>query len=103
MSNSIYNVNKSRNELHREDGPAIENDNGDKWYYINGKRHRKDGAAVELSNGDKYWYIKGMLHRLDGPAIEYGNGIKYWFIDGEQICCKDNEEFLRIIKLKSFL
>ena len=28
-------------------------------WYLNGKRHREDGPAIELSNGDKYWYING--------------------------------------------
>jgi hypothetical protein len=55
------------------------------------------------SNGDKIWYLNGKLHREDGPACEYFNGAKYWYIHGEWIECKDNEEFLRIIKLMVFL
>jgi hypothetical protein len=47
----------SNNELHREDGPAMEYASGDKYWYINGKRHREDGPAIELANGTKYWYI----------------------------------------------
>jgi len=31
------------------------------------------------------------------------DGIKEWFLYGEEIICKDNEEFLRIVKLKAFL
>jgi hypothetical protein len=42
--------------LDREDGPAVENANGKKWY-INGKRHREDGPAIEYANGTKYWYL----------------------------------------------
>ena len=40
-------------QIHREDGPAIEWFNGDKEYYINGKRHRIDGPAIEKINGYK--------------------------------------------------
>jgi hypothetical protein len=28
--------------LHREDGPAIENANGDKWWYLQGKQYTKE-------------------------------------------------------------
>jgi hypothetical protein len=30
---------------------------GDKEWYLNGKRHREDGPAVEWANGDKEWYL----------------------------------------------
>ena len=72
------------NQLHREDGPALEYSNGDKYWYINGQRHREDGPAVEYSNGDKEWYINGKLHREDGPAMEFSNGTKKWYINGKR-------------------
>jgi hypothetical protein len=93
-------------ELHREDGPAVEFSNGTKHWFINGKEHRVDGPAVECygeNGGNKYWYIDGRLHRLDGPAIECEDGNEYWYIDGVEIDCEDNEEFLRIVALKSLL
>ena len=37
---------------------------------LNGKLHREDGPAIEDSDGDKYWYLNDKLHREDGPAIE---------------------------------
>jgi hypothetical protein len=100
-----------RNETrqpHREDGPAVEMANGNKlWYlygkrhrtdgpavehanvyykewYLHGKRHRTDGPAVEFENGDKAWYIHGKRHRTDGPAIEFANGDKVWFLHGKE-------------------
>jgi hypothetical protein len=75
-------------ELHRVDGPAIENANGTKRWYLNDKRHRVDGPAVEYANGDKYWYLNGELHRVDGPGIEYVNGDKHWYLNGEEITHK---------------
>jgi hypothetical protein len=75
---------------HREDGPAIEMVNGSKSWWLNGKRHREDGPAIEYSNGYKYWYLKGQLHREDGPAVEYSNGDKSWWLKGE---CLREEEF----------
>jgi hypothetical protein len=69
-------------ELHREDGPAKERADGDKIWYLNGRKHREDGPAVEL---DRYkaWYIHGQQHREDGPAVEFGNGTNEWWVRGQ--------------------
>ena len=82
-------------ELHRLDDPAVENNSGDKFWYINGKLHREDGPAIEYNNGDKWWYINGREHRTDGPAVEYNNGDKYWCINGE-IHREDGPAIVRI-------
>jgi len=58
---------------------------GNKAWYLNGKRHREDGPAIEYSNGDKSWYLNGKQHREDGPAVEYSNGGKSWWINGKQL------------------
>ena len=74
------------NLLHREDGPAIEWANGDKYYLINDKRHREDGPAVECSNGDKSYYINdkhltekefnSRTKTCEGKVVEI-EGVKY--------------------------
>ena len=70
---------KKNNILHREDEPAIIRLNGDKDWYVNGKRHREDEPAIIRSNGDKEWYLNGKKHREDGPATIYSNGYhEYW-------------------------
>ena len=51
---------------------------GTKYYYVNNELHRDDGPAIEYANGDKQWYKNGKLHREDGPAIESANGTRYW-------------------------
>ena len=33
-------------------------------------------------DGDKYWYLDGQRHRVNGPAIEYARGDKRWWING---------------------
>jgi hypothetical protein len=43
--------------LHREDGPAMEDSDGNKSWYINGKRHRVDGPAQVLYYGSEDYYI----------------------------------------------
>jgi hypothetical protein len=69
----------------------------------NNQLHRLDGPAIEAIDGYKAYWVENKLHRLDGPAIEYGDGDMDWYIDDEEIHCKDNEEFLRIVKMKSLL
>jgi hypothetical protein len=31
--------------------------NGSKYWCRNGQYHREDGPAIECSNGDKFWYL----------------------------------------------
>jgi hypothetical protein len=76
-------------KLHCEDGPAIEHSDGTKFWYLNGKRHREDGPAVEGSDGVKHWYLNWERHREDGPAIEYPDGTKYWYLNGEHLTKQD--------------
>ena len=88
-------------KLHREDGPAVEYDDGDEQWYIDGELHRLDGPAVKI-NGDEEWHLHGKCHRADGPACEYKDGQKLWFWMGKQIICYSDEEFFKLIKLKAF-
>jgi len=74
----------SQRQLHREDGPAIEYNNGDKYWQLNGFMHREDGPAIEYANGDKYWYLNGRRHRENGPAIEYVDGGKEYYLNGQR-------------------
>ena len=62
-------------QFHRIDGPAIESPNGDREWWVEGKRHRDDDLpAVEGSDGYKEWRQNGHLHRLTGPAVEFVDG-----------------------------
>jgi hypothetical protein len=76
-------------ERHREDGPAIEYANGAKIWFLNGERHREDGPAAERANGTKVWYLNGKYHREDGPAVEYADGDKEWWLNGKPLSEKD--------------
>jgi len=69
-----------KGKTHREDGPAIEWNSGEKEWYLNGQFHREGGPAIESADGTKMWYLYGMPHREDGPAVEFADGYKqYWF------------------------
>ena len=54
-----------------------------KYRNKNGQLHRLDGPAVE-DEWRKVWYKNGKLHREDGPAVEYEDWYKEWWIDGTQ-------------------
>lgn len=69
---------KPNGDLHRLDGPAIEEPDGTKHWFINDNLHREDGPAIEHADGTKDWYQNDKLHREDGPAIEYADGTKVW-------------------------
>ena len=65
---------------------------GDKWWYLNDNLHREDGPAVEYVNGDKYWYLNDNLHREDGPAIELADGDKWWYLNGKELTEQEHKE-----------
>jgi hypothetical protein len=88
--------------LHREDGPAIENTDGHKAWYKEGKCHREDGPAVIFSTGCKAWYKEGNYHREDGPAIEYTDGSKSWYIDGKKLSEEKFENRTKEAKVHTF-
>lgn len=73
-------------KYHKENGPAVELRNGDKFWYVEDKLHRnpKEGPAMEYADGEKQWHVEGKLHREDGPAIEYVNGDKEWYLKGQR-------------------
>lgn len=81
--------------IHRENGPAIEYDNGIKEWLFNGVLHRENGPTFECPNGNKKWYFNGKLHREDGPAIEYANGNKYYFLNNKKLLKKEYIEYIK--------
>jgi len=74
---------------------------GNKRWYLNDQLHREDGPAIECIDGYKAWYFYDQRHRLDGPAIEHANGYKLWFYHGQYISCSSQKRFERLIKLKA--
>jgi hypothetical protein len=88
----FYYKDKEMKILHREDGPAAEWANGNKYWYRDGLLHREAGPAAERADGNKSWWRDSKLHREDGPAIEYANGAKSWYLNGGKL---SEAEFLR--------
>ena len=68
---------------HRENGPALEWADGTGSWYLNDKLHREGGPALEGTDGSRYWYLNGDLHREDGPAVEGADGTRKWYLNGK--------------------
>ena len=92
-----YKVDNDGTEVYKtKDGYRVEDIDGFKvWYNAKGKLHRLDGPAIEQPNGTKAWYVNGERHRLDGPAIEHAGGHKEWFVNDAQL---SKEQFNRRAK-----
>ena len=56
---------------------------GTKVWYLNDQLHREDGPAVEHPSGHKEWWLNGQRHRENGPAVEYIDGSKAFWHDGK--------------------
>lgn len=67
-----------------------------------GRPHRENGPAVIDGLGAKFWYIHGNKHREDGPAIEWEDGDKWWYLNDKRIKCSSQEEFELLLKLELF-
>jgi len=80
--------------LHRLNGPAVIDSEGNKQWRVNNIWHRLDGPAVILYNDDKFWYKHGKRHRLDGPAIELSY-LNCWFINGKELNKKEVENWIK--------
>ena len=73
-------------------------EHGSKIWYLPSKGkdywHRLDGPAIEDEDGSKWWYVDGKQHRLDGPAVEDVDGIKHWYVDGKHLPTEEVETWL---------
>lgn len=82
-------------QFHRIANPAVENTEGFKYWYYQGKLHRPldEGPAYEDATGNKYWYYYDQRYRPlnKKSAYEYTNGDKYWYKNGGLIRITDNE------------
>jgi hypothetical protein len=75
----------------KDEWPKCEIDKYGNKYWKNeeGQYHRENGPAIEWNNGDKSWYINGELHRENGPALENAGGSKSYWLNGIKVEEKD--------------
>jgi hypothetical protein len=63
------------------------------WCLPNGILHREFGPAIENDDGLIEWWYRGYLHREDGPARKLPNGTEEYYCHGHQ--CKTLSEVRR--------
>ena len=80
----------------------IDDEGNESWFNKMGQLHREDGSAYIDSDGNKVWFFNGKIHREDGPAFEGFEGLKEWWFNDKYIDCDSQEEFERIIDLLAF-
>ena len=78
--NGIYEVENIGTFYHREDGPAFEHINGNKFWFVNDKYHRLDGPAFEDFDGYEKYYIEGKRYHtkeeFETAVYMYKNGLQ---------------------------
>jgi len=60
---------------------AVDDEGTTRWYNLEDQLHRENGPALEYTDGYKEWYINGKLHREDGAAVEWADGDKEWWLN----------------------
>lgn len=72
---------------------------GNKIWYLPSKGqdywHRENGPAFEQPDGRKEWWLNNKLHRLSGPAVENVDGSNLWWADDKILDGKDIEIWLK--------
>jgi hypothetical protein len=63
----------------------------DRKWHVNshGLLDRTDGPAVENPDGKREWWVSGKRHRTDGPAIEQPDGWTQWILYGIRLTDED--------------
>jgi hypothetical protein len=90
--------------FHREDGPAVNYNDGHIIWYYNGLKHNLNGYAELFPDGSKYWFKHGKFHNEVGPArIMYASlnytlsslpTIEFWLNGKYYPGIKSDEEWL---------
>ena len=80
------------NKLHREDGPAVEEDGFEEWHW-HGSLHRNGGPAI-IARGGKEWWVHGQRHREDGPAMDHEDGHKQYWLLGQPATEEETREIV---------
>ena len=65
---------------------------GREWKNSLGEYHREHGPAIEAENGEKGWLQFGKWHRIGGPAREHNDGHKVWIENDVLIRESDSEK-----------
>lgn len=73
------------------------------FWFRNDKLHREDGPAMEGDDGACVWYLEGKRHREDGPAMTWSGGEKEWWLNGQQLTEEEFSSYLAKKQLNTSL
>ena len=91
-------------QYHRIDGPAIENEDGSYYYFLNGSRHREDGPACIDKHGSVEYWQNGLIHRIGGPAIiRSAPNIENYYVNGKCVFKEEHDTLFNMMKLKGLI
>ena len=69
---------------------------GTRRYYNSANQlHRDEGPAIEWIDGGKEWFQNGQTHRIGGPAIEWSDGTVSWCLFGKEYTESKYQEQLK--------
>jgi hypothetical protein len=74
------------------DSPIIQGDGTKLWKNKKGQLHRRNGPAVEQFDGTNLYYQNGQLHNDFGPAIIQFDKKEKYFLHGKEY---SKEDFLK--------
>ena len=98
LGNKFYFSDKNMLIHHREDGPAIEWDDGDKEWWINDERHREDGPAIEMQNGCKKWWFLNDIEYSEEEFNKKMNRAKTISINGREFTIEELNSLIATAK-----
>ena len=52
-------------------------------------------TVKEDEEGTKYWVLNGERHREDGPAVEWVDGYKEWYLNGKALTEEEHKKATR--------
>ena len=56
-----------------------------RYFNSNNQLHRENGPAIEYADGSQCWCRDNALHREDGPAVMFVSGRMCWYLYGEEL------------------
>ena len=49
------------------------------------------------NDGNKFWYLNGKMHREDGPALEYPDGGKRWYLNNRLMSEEEHKAAMNLV------
>ena len=72
---------------------------GTYWINKQGDYHNNEQPAIQYNNGDFYWIVNGVYHNLNGPSVvEKNPSVRAYYINGKEYSKEDFDRKVQQIK-----